>query len=170
MKQFIETGKITSTRGLNGELKVQVWCNTLKDFLKFKTFFLDDADSCALKVVSSRVFKNVVILELENINTVFKAKELVGKILYVNRKDIKLEKGQYLLADLVGLKAVDIKDHKEYGIITDVISSKTNIYEVTNTDGKKYLVPDLKDIVLKIDLLDNKMFLKPIEGLFDCEY
>lgn len=176
MKKYIETGKVISIKGLNGEVKVLPWCNTLPDFCKFKTFFLYDyfGSLTGINVIKSKVYKNLVVLKLENINTAQKAKSLVGKILYVNRESVHLKKDEYLLADLIGLKVVNNKDENLiYGTIKNIItnSTRTNIYEVLSLDGKHhYLIPEVKEIIIKIEPENGVIRINPIDGLLDNAY
>ena len=37
IKEYLEIGKITSTHGIKGEMRVQPWCDTPEFMKKFKT-------------------------------------------------------------------------------------------------------------------------------------
>ena len=41
IKEYLEIGKITSTHGIKGEMRVQPWCDTPEFMKKFKTLYLD---------------------------------------------------------------------------------------------------------------------------------
>ena len=175
MEQYIKAGKVTSTRGLNGEVNVESWCNTLEDFRKFKFFFMNDQFDTLLKfkVEKSKAHKNHIILKLEDINSKEKASKIIGKILYVARENIALKKNEYLLTDLIGLKVINEKCETTcYGIVTDVITrnTKTLIYEITNKEGKKHLIPAIEDFIKEIDIKGKKIKINPIPGLLDNAY
>jgi ribosomal 30S subunit maturation factor RimM len=42
----------------------------------------------------------------------------------------------------------------------------SDIYEIKGRDGKVFLVPAVKEYVVKIDL-EKGMYLRPIEGMFE---
>ena len=173
--EYIKAGKVTSTRGLNGEVNVESWCNTLEDFCKFKFFFMNDQFETLLKfkVEKSKTHKNHIILKLENIDSKEKASKIIGKILYVSRKNIVLKKNEYLLADLIGLKVINKKCETIcYGIVTDVITrnTKTLIYEITTKEEKKCLIPAIEDFIKEIDIKNGKIKINPILGILDNAY
>lgn len=175
MYQYIEAGKVTSVRGINGEVKVEPWCNKPSDFCNFKVFFIkiSPCNTLEIKAINKKIYKNNILLKLENINSKEKASELVGKILYVKRENINLSKNEYLLADLINLRAVNDEDESVcYGIVTDIIArnTKTLIYEITNKEGKRHLIPGTKNFITKIDTKEGKIKINPIPGLLDNAY
>ena len=110
-KVYIEVGKIVSTRGLNGEIKVQSWCDSPKVFTNFKEIFLDNKGEDKFFVDSFRVFKkDFIILKLKNIENLEKSTNLVGAVIYAKREKIKLGEGEHFLADILGLEVIDSKD------------------------------------------------------------
>ena len=40
-KQYLETGKIVTTHGIKGEVKVYPWCDTPEFLLDFDVFYLN---------------------------------------------------------------------------------------------------------------------------------
>ena len=94
IKPFLEIGKIVGVHGLKGEVRVQPWCDDGNFMKKFKTLYFGKNGEKSVKVVSCRPHGNVVILKLENVNTPEEAQALRGKMLYMNRDDAKLSKGQ----------------------------------------------------------------------------
>ena len=39
--------------------------------------------------------------------------------------------------------------------------------QVTDAAGKNYLVPAIRDVVVRVDLEGEKLELRPMEGIFD---
>lgn len=167
-KQYIETGKIVSTHGIRGELRVECWSDS-PDFLsQFDKMYLENGKK-PLKV-KCRPHKNISLMKIEGIDTVEDAIKLIGQIVYINRDDVKLEKGRYFVADLIGLKVTDIDSGKEYGKIKDVINTGANdIYEMKGDDGKMYYIPVIPDIVKDRDFEKGVLYISYMKGLFDDE-
>ena len=87
MKQFLETGQIVGTHGVRGEMRVNPWCDTPEFLTQFKKLYLDGSGNKVLKIVSSRVHGNIVLIKAEGIGTIDEAAQMRGKILYMNRDE-----------------------------------------------------------------------------------
>lgn len=67
-KQFLECGKIVTTHGIKGEVKVQPWCDSPDFLLDFETLFLRRGET-PLTVERARVQKNMVVLKIAGVDT-----------------------------------------------------------------------------------------------------
>jgi len=169
-KQYLECGKIVTTHGIKGEVRVQPWCDSGDFLLDFDVLYFDDKGINPIKITNARVHKNVVVIKFENIDTVEAAAALRNKVLYINRDDAVIEDGEYFIQDLLDLEVIDIDTNQSYGIITDVTQTGANdVYHITDTNGKERLIPAIKDVVVNTDIHGGKMFIRPLEGLFDDE-
>lgn len=167
VQDYLEIGKIVSTKGLKGEVVVECWCDSPEFLGKFKELYTKKGKE-KFKVLKFRTHKRNAVILLEGIDDIDKAQAVRGYILYINRKDIKLEKGRYFIQDLIGLEVFDVDKDKKYGKITDVLKTGANdVYQVTDEDGKNYLIPVIKDVVKEIDIPNNKVLIKPLRGIFD---
>lgn len=118
-KKFLEIGKIVTTHGVVGEVKVYPWCDT-PDFLTgFSTLYFHKGKDPVL-VQQARVHKNMVLLKLQGTDTLEAAQALRNQILYADRADMPLEEGEYFIQDLIGLTVVDADTGEEYGTLSDV--------------------------------------------------
>lgn len=168
LKQFLEIGEIVSTHGIKGELRVNPWCDS-PDFMKrFKTLYFDSKGEKAVKMTACRPHGNIVIVKLEGIDTVEQAQKLRGKTLYMNRKDAHLAEGDWFIQDLIGCTVYDAEDSSRiYGKITDVSETGANDIWFIENDGKEYIIPAIKDVVIKVDVENEAVFIKPLRGIFD---
>lgn len=170
MKKYLDTGKIVATQGLKGEVRIDPWCNDPDFLCSFKKIYLDENGENKLKVISKRRQKNIVIMKFENINDIDSAKRLCGKTIYIDRSDTKLEKGEYFIQDILGIDVFDDETNVNYGKVTDVFKTGANdVYEITNPENKKYLIPVIDGVVLKTDVEKRIMKIKPLKGIFDDE-
>ena len=81
-----------------------------------------------------------------------------------------MEEGQCFVQDLIGLRVVDGDDGREYGVLTQVTETGANdVYHIRFADGKERLIPAIPQVVLDIDLEEERMTIRPLEGLFDDE-
>ena len=162
---FLEIGKIVAIHGLKGELRVQPWCDTPDLLADQELLFLDGREKA---VERGRVQKNIVILKLSGIDTPEDAQKQVGKILLIHRDQLELPENSYFIADLIGLKVIDADTGAEYGELTDVTATGANdVYHVRFADGKVRYVPAIGQVVLKTDLENGVMAIRPLPGLFE---
>jgi 16S rRNA processing protein RimM len=169
-KQYLEIGKIVSTQGIKGEVRVQPWCDYPDFLLDFDVLYFDQGKT-EIEIEKSRVQKNIVILKLKDIDTIEQAQKLRNKILYMNRDDVELDEDTYFVQDLIGLKVVDADDASvSYGELVEVSQTGANdVYHIKFADGKIRLIPAIPSVVIATDIENNVMEIRPLKGLFDDE-
>ena len=167
-KEFLEGGKIVGTHGVRGEMRVECWCDTPQFLAKFKTLYFDNG---AQKIkVQSRAHKNMVLVKMPGVDTIEQADTLRGKVLYIKRSDIKLDKGVNFVQDLIGLQVTDSSTGEVYGTVNDVLRTGSNdVYEMKDEGGKMYYIPAIPDIVDEIDIEGEVLKITPMKGLFSDE-
>lgn len=167
--QYIETGKITGTHGVRGEMRVQPWCDTPEDLLRYKTLYLDPQGTTSLRAVQMRVHKSMVILKAKGVDSVESAAAYRDKTVYIHRKDIKLAKGQYLVVDLIGCQVFHDQTGELLGVITDVSQTGANdVWHITR-GGKEYLIPAIPQVVSQVNVEQDEVRILPLKGIFEDE-
>ncbi len=168
-KEFLEAGKIVGTHGVAGMVRIQSWCDSNEFFCKFKKLFLNENGAGEIIVSSSKPHGNVVIAKLKGYDSIDAAETLRNKVVYVNRNQMNLEKGAYLIQDLIDCSVFDIESGAFLGKISDVSKTGANdVWHIEN-DGREYLIPKIDDIVKLVDIDNEKVLIKPIKGIFDDE-
>lgn len=165
-KDLLELGKVVAIHALKGEIRLQPWCDTPDFAAGFKKVYLDGDP---IKVRSARPHKNIVIMQLDGIDTPEASQALVNKVLYISRDQVKLPEGTYFIADLIGLKVIDADDENTvYGELTEVSPTGANdVYHIRFADGKTRYIPAIPQVVIQTDLKNGIMKIRPLEGLFD---
>jgi len=159
--EYIETGKIVNTHGMNGEVKLQPWADSPDFLTNFEYFYIDGVP---IKVLSAKVHKGNVIAALEGIDNIDAAIRMKNKIITVKKEDVQLEEGRHFVADLIGLKAVDAETEKELGKITDVLALPSNNVYVIKGD-REILVPAVPDFIAETNIENGYVRINLIEGL-----
>lgn len=166
-KNFLEIGKVVTTHGIMGEIRVYPWCDTPDFLTEFDTLYLHKGAK-PVSVERARVHKNVVILKLAGIDTMEAAQGLRDQILYASREDMPLEEGEYFVQDLIGLQVVDADTKEVYGTLSDVSQTGANdVYHIAVPGKPEKLVPAIKDVIVRTDLEGGVMEIRPLKGLFD---
>ena len=167
MKKYLEIGKINNTHGVRGEMKLQLWCDGIDYLKQLKRLYLDSDGKNQVKLISARAQKNLAIIKLEGIDSIEKAEELKGKVLYCDREDAVIEDGTNYIADLIGCYVVDIDTEEEYGRVVDVVNyGSCDIYDIESW-GKHTLIPAIEDVVKEINTEYQVIKIKRMKGLFD---
>lgn len=165
-KQYLEAGKIVTTHGIKGEVKIMPYTDYPELLCEFDRLFLGKNHE-EINVERSRVFKNMVIAKLEGYDTPEAAEKLRNKILYMHRDDLELDEDTYFIQDLIGIEVSDADSRFVYGKITDVMQTGANDVYVIQGKDREYLVPAIPEVVITTDIDENTMTIRPLEGLFE---
>lgn len=169
MEELLQVGAITSTHGVRGEVKVFPTTDDAKRFSKLKEVELETKEgTTTLHIKGVKYFKQFVILKFAEYDSLNDVESIKGRKLFVTRKNaVKLQKDEYFIADLIGLKVIDEEKQLE-GTLTDVLQTGANdVYDITLTDGRNLLLPAIADCVLLVDLENKVIKIHILEGLLD---
>ena len=167
-KEFLETGKIVGTHGVRGMVRIQAWCDSA-DFLKnFKKFYLQGSmEEIVLKDVKPN--GNVVIAAVSGVGSIEAAEKLRNKVILIKREDANLPEGRYFISELIGCAVFDADSGESLGTLTDVSETGANdVWHITRNE-KEYLVPAIDEVIVSVDIEQEKIVLRPLKGIFDDE-
>ena len=158
-------GKVVGVHALKGEVRVFPYGEI--DWIEGESLYSvpegtkPSLDTDSIKVTTLRPHKGVELLTFEGINTVDKAKALVGLELYIDAERLpELEAGEYYHQDLLDME-VFTEDAISLGHIKEVITTGANdVYQVKGPAGET-LVPALKEVIISVDIENNKMVVRP---------
>lgn len=169
MENLLRVGVITSTHGVKGEVNVFPTTDDPERFKKLKNVILDlNKEQLELEIVGVKFFKKYVILKFKGYDNINEIQHFIKKDLLVTRENaVKLEKGEYFICDLIGLKVIT-DENVELGILTDILQTGANdVYVVTGNDQKEYLLPSIPQCILVRDLENGIIKVHILKGLFD---
>jgi 16S rRNA processing protein RimM len=158
MKEYITIGQIINTHGVKGELKIYPLTDDIRRFRKLKSVFIDELEK---QVIWCKLQTDRVILKLEGIESIEEAEKYKSKYIKVSRKDaVKLPEGRYFIVDIIGCTVYD-ENNIEIGPVYDVIQTGSN--DVYWVKGKnEVLIPAIKDVVVKMDIQNKRIVIKPL--------
>lgn len=166
-KPFLEIGQLTAPHGIAGEVRLQYWCDSIEVLSELDTLYFDENGRRPVRLLSVRPHKNVAVAALSGVNDRNAAERLRGKILYAKREDIPLPEGSYFIADLIGLRVFDADTGMSYGVLSEVLQPGGNDVYLIKDGEKERLVPVIAGVIGEIDWAENRMEIRPPEGLFD---
>ena len=162
-KELLQAGKIVNTHAIRGDVRIYPYCDSAEFICDIKTLYIDNTP---YKVTMARPHKGQALVHFKGIDRIEDAESLVGKLVYFDKKDAILEKDQFFIDDIIGLTVKDIDTGKIYGTISNVFPTGANdVFEVQGE--KNLLVPKIDDVVIEINLKEQRVLIRPLEGLFE---
>ena len=166
---YIECAKIINTHGCHGGIKMESWCNEPEDLASLKRIFvLRNGAYEEYKLRRASVFKQFVVADLDGITDMDSALALKNQVCYALRSDFHLKKGEYFIADLVGLPVIDADNGHEYGHVKELINRGASDLYVVKTKTDEVLIPAVPAFIDHVDV-QKGVFVRPIEGMFPSE-
>ena len=157
---FLEAGKIVSTFGVRGEVKLQPWCDSAEFLRPFKTLYVDGRP---MEVAASRVHKDMLIVSFRGVEDVNAAMALKNKVVTFARSDAKLPQGRYFIADLIGASVVD-ENGNAVGTLTEVLDMPAGQVYVVRGETE-HSIPNVPEFILDIDADNGLIRVHLIEGM-----
>lgn len=165
-QRYLEAGEIVGTHGVRGEVRVRPECDTPEVLAGLRKLYFDEGRRAVR--VRARTHKNIALIKLDGVDTVEAAAALRGQMLYLDRNDVKLEKGRYFICDLIGLSVVDDDTGEVYGVCTDVSHTGSNdVYHLRTPAGREVLLPAIPAVIRRVDVDGGEIRIFPMLGLFD---
>lgn len=158
----ISIGKITAPVGIKGELRVYPYIDDAAGFASIKKVQIGETEYTLEK---TRMQKNMLVVKLAEIADRNAAEGYRNKEILVEKDELKMPEDTYLDVDVIGMEVFSSEDVK-IGEITNVLHNcAQDIYEITKTDGKAFLLPAVKEFILDVDMDAKCMKVKLIEGI-----
>ena len=151
---LVVVGKLINTHGLKGEVKIKSDFER-KDliFKKGKKVIIDDTE---FTITHYSVFKDIDLLQFEGYTDINDIEQYKGYLVYIDRDRLELEDGDYLYADLIGMKIVNEKG--TYGSVVDYTNNINPLLEI-NYDNRTYYIPLKSDFIQKVSVKDNSIYV-----------
>ena len=149
MTKRFRIGVISSVHGIHGECKVFVTSDSPERFKKLKTVRAvrpqdplsgaKGGEETELELVSVRFFNNMAICRFRGIDTPEEIRKYRGMELWIDRSEaVPLEKDEFYIADLIGVK---------------------------QKNGKEVLLPYIRDCVKDVLPEEGRIVVHLMEGL-----
>jgi len=166
MRELIKIGSISTTKGLKGEFKVYA--------LDEELYYLAVGDQIFIEGVFENLYiekitmhKDLVVLKLENYNRIDQIKSFKNQNVFIDSKNIKLEKSDEILADdLLGFEVIN-EENCVLGKVVNVIGSKVQAVLVIENGDNEWMLPYVEKFVVDIVIDEKRIIVDPIEGMVE---
>ena len=167
MENYFVVGNIVNTQGIKGEIRVMPTVDDVARFKLLDHIFVDRKGNIKeYEVENVRFHKQFVLLKLKGVDDMNTAETLKGTVVKITEDmAVPCEEDEYYIKDLYDMNVVTV-DGEELGVISDVIFTGANdVYAVKDNNGKEILIPAIKDCIVSVDVENNLMTVKLLEGL-----
>ncbi|MCU0476001.1 MAG: ribosome maturation factor RimM [Anaerolineae bacterium] len=167
---YLQLGDILRPHGVHGEVRVRVLTAYPERLPKLKRVYLGTSPTdprpapyTIAKVRFDRQYALVTFAEITDRDT---ADRLRGLCLMVALQDaVPLEDGEVYLFQMIGMRVVS-EDGQDLGEIIDIAETGGNDnYIVKSPTVGEYAIPDIPQVIVRIDVPNRQLVIRPLEGL-----
>ena len=164
--RYLEAGKLVGTHGVRGELKLKPTCDGAEFLMPLKNLYINGE---AIKPVTKRVHKGMLLVQFPGYDTVEKAMRLINATVYFDREEVKLPKGVYFCCDLEGMDVYDQRLERVIGKLAEVLERPASSIYVVRNDNAEYMIPVAGDFIQGVDMERKVLTVKTIPGMVGDE-
>jgi len=167
-KNDVLIGKIVGVHGIKGDVKVKpesdVFERQVESLEEIPIYRGTKKEN--LKIEEIRPYKDIYIIKFKEINDRTSAEERIGSEIWIDKnRQVELDEGEYYFSDLLNCTVVS-EDGKKLGKVSEILEQPaSHILEVEKENGKKFLIPFIKEFVKEVDLKNKKIVVSLLKGM-----
>ncbi|MDE6241035.1 MAG: ribosome maturation factor RimM [Anaeroplasmataceae bacterium] len=160
--EYYRCGKIMTTHGIKGDLKIKVTSDFNRFFKGSKLYIYHNEEYIPVEVEKASDFGKYLLVSFKNLQDI----NLVSKYhldeIYVSEEDREeLDEDEYYYSDLIGCKVYN-QDHVFRGVVEEIKEMPQCDYLYISYNQMHYYVPFINEFVLEVT---DKIIIQEIEGL-----
>ena len=168
-ENLLLVGKVLRPHGVGGLLRIWSYSQSEESFLQEGTIFLKAGpeEFHKTRVITVTPHKNIFLLKLDGLNSSEEAERFRGAKIFIRKAGLrKKEEDEYFWFELIGLKVFS-KNDTFLGTLSDILETGGNDIYVVREGKEEFLIPAIHEVIEEIDLVEEKMIVHEMEGLFD---
>lgn len=164
MAKYYRCGKILTTHGLKGDLKIQ----SFSDFDRFepnrKVYIFHQEQYVEVTIVRSVPFGKNLLVRFQGMEDINLVEKYHGDELYIEESQREdLSENEYYYSDLIGKKVYN--EHREFrGVVSEIRSLPACDYLYVSYQGKNYYIPFLDEFITEVS---EDIEICELEGLMN---
>tara|TARA_B100000579_G_C22735618_1_gene806523 strand:- start:424 stop:954 length:531 start_codon:yes stop_codon:yes gene_type:complete len=170
--KWMSIGKIVAPQGLKGDIRIKPSSDFPERFTKPGKRWLQKANEMPKEFNLTKGTlipgKSIYVLSLEGVSNRSSAEKIIGFNLVIpidSRPNLRNDEYHYF--DLIGLEARIGTQKTLIGYVTDLIKGGNDLLEIELVEGKKVLIPFVKEIVPEIEIKEKWLLINPPPGLLE---
>lgn len=169
-KDELLIGKITSTHGLHGALKIYPYTDSLDLFVPGSVLSVHTTGGTIrpYTLTSAKPHrKSMVLVQLKDVASIEAAESLIGLEISVDRSLLpETDEDEFYWDELIGL-SVQTVSGEFLGRLNHIFRTGSNDVYVINGQNGELLIPALKSVVQAVSLADGVMTVELPDGLLE---
>lgn len=152
---YVIVGKIGSSYGVKGWVKVFSFTEEMTTILNFDPWYLEEAGQWKpIELLEGREHGKLLIVKLAGFDTPEHVRILTGKKIAVLRSQLPtLKKGEYYWRDLEGLTVIDQKGETLGTVLYVLATGANDVLIIKDAKEKEHAIPYLPGkVITKVDL------------------
>lgn len=167
--EYIIVGRFGRVYGVSGEIHIIPLTDNPERFQSKKPLWLKTEDGWKeLKIQSLKTVSGRPVIKIAGLDTLDDVKVLTNEFLCIKSSDLDiLSEGNYYYFDLIDCRVYD-SNHNDLGRVVDVEPYPANdMLTVESADGKRHLLPMIKQFIKEIDLEKMQITVDLPAGMLD---
>ena len=170
--KWMSIGEIVAAQGLKGDIRIKPSSDFPERFTQPGKRWIQKTNELPTEIKLKKGTlipgKSIYILSIEGVSNRSSAEEIIGwKLVIPVDSRPMLSKDEYHYFDLIGLEARRGPQKTLIGYVTDLINGGNDLLEIELVEGKKVLIPFVKEIVPEIELKEKWLLIDPPPGLLE---
>ena len=167
-KEYLEGGKICTSHGVKGAMKIEHLCDSASVLTSQKRVFFKRGNGTfeEKRVISAAVSGKFVLMSVEGIDSREAAIAQRGRLIYLHRSDIPVKRGAMLLADMIGLPVFHAESGEQLGELSNISDVAGRAIYTVQTSSGDVMIPAVDEFIKEIS--ESGVKILPIPGFFDA--
>lgn len=165
---LLQIGRIVNRHGVRGELRVLLHNPASAVLEQRPSVVLRGVDGDQHREITAvRPHKHFVLVRFAGVQTANEAETLIGREVWVSR-DLLPPAGpnEAYYVELVGCR-VRTEDGRDLGEVREVFATGSNDVCAVECEGRELLIPLITDVIVRLDVREREIVVRPIAGLLD---
>ena len=170
--KWMSIGEIVAAQGLKGDIRIKPSSDFPERFTKPGKRWIQKANELPteIKLIKGTIIpgKSIYVISIEGVSNRSSAEKIIGwnLVMPVNSRP-NLNDDEYHYFDLIGLEVKKGPKKTLIGHVTDLIKGGNDLLEIELVEGKKVLVPFVKEIVPEVEVKEKWLLINPPPGLLE---
>ena len=170
--KWMSIGELVAPHGLKGDIRIKPSSDFPERFTNPGKRWIQKTNELPSEIILMKgkliPGKSIYVISIEGVSSRSAAEKIIGWNLVIpidSRPELSNDEYHYF--DLIGLEVRRGGKKVLIGHVTDLIKGGNDILEIELMEGKKVLVPFVKEIVPEIEIKEKWLLINPPPGLLE---
>jgi 16S rRNA processing protein RimM len=160
---FLVLGKLRRPHGVQGEIPLELYTSMLELLEPGRIVYISE-DHHPHKIGGTRWKQDLLLLKFEGLNDRTAVSELTNDLVFIKTSELPdLTEDEFYLHEIIGLDVYEV-DGSYLGVIIEILETGANdVYLIKDDNGHEVLIPAIEEMVLDLNLDEQKMIVAKME-------